>query len=446
MRKPGNEDVKVAQAEFTEIPPEAEGFRVSYLPPMSGLADREFVKQPGEIGFLIGQGQTAQVLRNLCHAVYTQQDGEKWHEIVDQIGVLFGVKLLDPQYEPHTSEIIMMYDDHGVQLDLSSAGRGLQQTLLLLAHLHAHPGEVLLLDEPDAHLEILRQRQIYQAINQVAREQNGQIIAASHSEVVLNEAAGTGTVVAFVGKPHTITDKGSQVKKSLTDIGWDKYYQAEEQGWILFLEDSSDLAVLRSFAQHLNHPAASILADHIFVHYISTNLPQRARELFHGLKEGCPKLIGLAIFDRLEKELQPADSDFPLKIMQWKRREIENYLAGRDVLLSFAAKGLGDEPLLWPVDRCIEVMKEAMREVINAKQVLDESFEPWSSDIKATDDLLDPVFHRYFRKLDLPLLFRKSDYHQLASLVSVKQVDPDITVKLDAIVEVAEKAESPSQT
>lgn len=48
----------------------------------------------------------------------------------------------------------------GVQLDLSASGRGQQQTLLLLAHMTANPGSVLLLDEPDAHLEILRQRQI----------------------------------------------------------------------------------------------------------------------------------------------------------------------------------------------------------------------------------------------------------------------------------------------
>ena len=39
----------------------------------------------------------------------------------------------------------------GVELDLSSAGRGLQQTLLLLAYLYANPNTAVLLDEPDAH-------------------------------------------------------------------------------------------------------------------------------------------------------------------------------------------------------------------------------------------------------------------------------------------------------
>jgi hypothetical protein len=36
-------------------PPEALASRVVFLSPMSGLADREFLKQSGEIEFLIGQ-------------------------------------------------------------------------------------------------------------------------------------------------------------------------------------------------------------------------------------------------------------------------------------------------------------------------------------------------------------------------------------------------------
>jgi len=67
-----------------------------------------------------------------------------------------------------------------VRLDLSASGRGQQQTLLLLAHLAANPGAVLLLDEPDAHLEVLRQRQTYQVLTEAAAETNSQIIAASH--------------------------------------------------------------------------------------------------------------------------------------------------------------------------------------------------------------------------------------------------------------------------
>ncbi|MDO9228979.1 MAG: AAA family ATPase, partial [Syntrophales bacterium] len=144
------------------IPDEAGSARIAYLPPMSGLADHEFVKQPGEIGVLIGQGQTAQVLRNLCYQIYENKNAKHWDNLLIQINELFGVELLAPKYIAERSEITMAYNDERKNtLDLSSSGRGLQQTLLLLAHLYSNPGAVLLLDEPDAHLEVLRQRQTY---------------------------------------------------------------------------------------------------------------------------------------------------------------------------------------------------------------------------------------------------------------------------------------------
>ncbi|NCC60781.1 MAG: AAA family ATPase, partial [Verrucomicrobiae bacterium] len=183
--------------------PELSGkMSIAFLPPMSGLADREFLKQSGEIGVLLGQGQTAQVLRNSCYQVYTNKKAESdWGKVVMAVRDLFGVELLDPVLRD-TAEITLAYrEQSGQEFDLSASGRGMQQTLLLLTHLYANPHSVLLLDEPDAHLEILRQRQIYNLITETAGHQQSQIIAASHSEVVLNEAATKDTVIAFVGKP-----------------------------------------------------------------------------------------------------------------------------------------------------------------------------------------------------------------------------------------------------
>jgi predicted ATPase len=200
------------------VPDAATDIRVAYLPPMSGLSDREYVKQLGEIGVLIGQGQTAQVLRNLCFQIYEDKTSNHWEPLLAHLKTLFGVELLPPQYIAERSEITMSYKDaQGNTLDLSSSGRGLQQTLLLLAHLYRNPGAILLLDEPDAHLEVLRQRQIYNLLIKVAEQQGSQIIAASHSEVILNEAAGRDTVIAFVGKPHRIDNQSSQTLKALRD-------------------------------------------------------------------------------------------------------------------------------------------------------------------------------------------------------------------------------------
>ncbi len=435
LRLPEYEDALVRKAQFSEIPNEATALKIAYLPPMSGLADREFIKQQGEIGFLIGQGQTAQILRNLCHQLFQKEDAAAWWNVTEQIESLFGARLLDPEYIPERSEIVMRYEEGGACLDLSSAGRGLQQTLLLLAYLYANPNTVLLLDEPDAHLETLRQRETFRLLSSISNRQNSQIISASHSEVVLNEAAGSGKVVAFVGKPHVLNDKGSQVLKALNSIGWDQYFQAEATGWVLYLEGSSDLAVLQAFAETLEHPAASHLVRP-FVHYVSTNLPQKARDHFFGLREALPDLNGIAIFDRLDKNL---DASSDLTELMWSRREIENYFCTEEVLLSWVRHDQPDDLFGQEESRKREsLMYEAIDEVTHLLEIDDQN--PWSHDVKATDDVLDRVFRVFFKKLKLPLTFRKSDYHVLAKLAPREDIDPDITEKLNAIVEVAERA------
>jgi predicted ATPase len=64
--------------------------------------------------------------------------------------------------------------------------------------MYAKPGNVFLLDEPDAHLEVIRQREVFQRINEVASETNSQLLIASHSEVVLDEAAEASEVIALI--------------------------------------------------------------------------------------------------------------------------------------------------------------------------------------------------------------------------------------------------------
>ena len=195
----------------------------------------------------------------------------------------------------------------------------------------ANPASVLLLDEPDAHLEILRQRQIYQVLSETAAETGSQIIAASHSEVILNEAADRDTVVAFVGPPHRIDDRGSQVLKALKEIGFEHYVQAEDMGWVLFLEGSTDLAILRDFAEKLDHGARKALSV-LSSNYVG-NQPTRALAHFYGLREAKHDLRGLALYDRLDRT-PPADSN--LSRETWRRREIENYLCQKSTLLAWA--------------------------------------------------------------------------------------------------------------
>ena len=436
LRLPGGQN-----AERMQVPDQAANIRVAFLPPMSGLAANETRLDIGAINVRLGQGRTAEVLRNLCHLIFSGESGKKrWDTVCWRIKHLFGTELDPPKYVPERGEIEMTYKDpSGVRLDLSSSGRGLQQTLLLLTHLTVNPGSVLLLDEPDAHLEILRQRQTYSLLTDVAREHGSQIIAASHSEVVLAEAADRDVVVAFLGRPHRIDDRGSQLLKSLKEIGFEHYYQAEETGWVLYLEGATDLAILRSFAETLGHPAQQYL-ERPFVHYVM-NQPNKAREHFYGLREAKADLAGFALFDRIELQLQQRPE---LQEYMWRRREIENYLCSQETLLKYAEGSVHDMalgPLFEPAQQ--QKQREAMQQCIEdfvPRAAQRNPADRWWIDTKASNDFLERLFEAFFERIHLPNLMRKTDYHVLAHHVPKGKIDPEVPAVLDLIAQAAGRA------
>ena len=423
------------------IPPEAGQVNVAFLPPMSGLAENETRLDSGAINVRLGEGRTAEVLRNLCYKILSEEDGKaKWQGVCETIRELFLVRLDEPKYVPERGEITMSYVGRGgVRLDLSSAGRGLQQTLLLLAHLTANPKSVILVDEPDAHLEILRQRQVYDLMSRFALDQGAQIVAASHSEVVLNEAAGRDVVIAFLGSPHRIDDRGHQLLKSLKQIGYEDYYQAEQAGWVLYLEGSTDLSILRAFARTSKHPALQPL-ERPFVRYVR-NDPAGARNHFYGLREAKKDLVGIAIFDRLQ---QPLQSTPELVEVSWSKREIENYFCSPDLLRRWAREYAEKEapgPLFAPlfVEPWDKRMQESIEKIELAMRTLGKG-SPWSDDTKVTDDFLSPLFREFFQGLAIPNLFQKTDYHILAGLVPRHEIHPEIIAALDEIAAVSRRA------
>ena len=415
------------------VPPEALQEQVAFLPPMSGLSSLEAMLQPGTVNVLLGQGRTAEVLRNLCFQVFSHQP-QGWEKVlVPRMQQLFGATILEPQYNSERGEITLRYRDArmpNLELDLASSGRGFQQTLLLTAYLLLHPNSVIMLDEPDAHLEILRQRQIYQAITETATQQSSQLLIATHSEVLLNEAGDRHTVTAFVGSPHRMDGRSSQVFKALAEIGFENYLQAAQKGWVLYLEGSTDLAVLRAFARQLGHQAEAFL-ERPFVHYVG-NQPMQARRHFYGLREACPDLRGFALFDRLNL---PGDGSQVMREYSWKKREIENYLCSRDLLLRWVRV---QSPLF------LQSMEDAISEVENARRILGQT-SPWDGNTKVSEDFLVPLFRSFYEKTGLGSQVSKSDYHFLVRHMEVADIDPEVVTVLDSIVDVASQAHEASR-
>jgi energy-coupling factor transporter ATP-binding protein EcfA2 len=206
--------------------------KVELLYPMSGLDTDEPVLQPGRIDVLLGQGRTADVLRNLCLAVVRSSVSD-WKRITELMRRLFNVQLGTPE-ETSRGGITLSYRQVNVKdaLDISSAGRGMLQMLLVFAYLYSHKGSVLLVDEPDAHLEILRQKQVYVLLRDIANENNAQVVMVTHSEQILDEALDRNLTLLLDGHADDLAKK-QDIRNSLKHFGAEHYVRARERGYVL---------------------------------------------------------------------------------------------------------------------------------------------------------------------------------------------------------------------
>jgi hypothetical protein len=167
------------------------------------------------------------------------------------------------------------------------------------------------------------------------------------------------------------------------------------------------------------------------------NQASNGRKNFRGLQEAHPALVGVALYDKSDFEVEVSTG---LTELMWRKREIENYLCSRQVLLSYArGDDANDLFSRAEADHRVQVMEECISEMEAALSKTRRQ-PPWSAEIKASDDFLDPLFENYFEKLGMPNQMRKTNYHVLAQYVRKEDIDPEVTEKLDAIVAVAKRA------
>lgn len=398
--------------------------RIGLLPPMSGLASEEYKLELATINVHIGEGKTADVLRNLCWYVLKEKP-EKWDDLTKSINKLFGININKPEYDNITGKITMAYSENGKKFDLSNGGRGFHQILLLFSYIYANKNTVVLLDEPDAHLEILRQKEVFNNLSDELKRENSQVMIATHSEAILNESVEKSVIIAFIGTPHIVNNK-SQLVKSLTTIGFEQYLLAKQKGWVLYLEGSTDLLILKEFARALNHPVLPYL-ENPFVKYV-TNQPNDARDHFYGLQEGIPYLKGVAIFDRINRELQQGN----LMELMWQRREIENYLPIPESIERYTSQ--------YPKDLFLQhnpkLMEGIIKEEIPPAALKDKSHSWWIN-TKITDEFLDKIFKKYFNQMQMPILINKSDYYILMTFSKPEELNKEVKEKLDIVLEIA---------
>jgi predicted ATPase len=402
-----------------------------FVPAMSGLSTEEPVYRPPKVNQLLGQAKPGEVLRNLLVEVHAT--GEAWQALCEAIARLFGVRLIPP--DDSGPNIVAEYERaSGTRLDLASAGSGFQQVLMLLSFLYARPASVLLIDEPDAHLHVILQDAIYGELKAVAWRQRSQLIMATHSEVIIN-AVDLGELVAVVGEPR-IVETSLERKALIQSLGAltnEDILLARQTPGVLYLEDYTDLQILRAWARVLGHAACDLLTTKLFWRKTVSQPRQgaegiSARQHFEALRLITPDARGLELLDGDARvEIQPTPiTGQGLQRTRWRRYEIESYLLHPASIERFVASVVGEAA--------------AAPHVAAVRQYYEENFppaflrdpqgdHPFLNGIKARTELLPPLLTAG----GLPG-FDYTRYFQIAEQMRPDEIHPEVIEKLDAIV------------
>lgn len=416
-----------------DVPPQALSLAIVHCPPFSGIGSEERRIDRGAQNLEIGRGKPGEIIRNLLFEVSEQK--ELWGELVDDMKELLSVTLLNPDYDPQFTPFIRCEYLDGIPqgkgknglstLDIASGGSGLLQVLLLLSYFYARPASVLLLDEPDAHLHVILQRQIYDRLREVAAKRQCQLIIATHSEVILDGTA-PSRVISFLGDPHKLVreDQRDQVREAMKRLTTLDLLLAERGRRVLYCEGESDFKILEAWANVLNHDAKKFFEDPFF-HSNEGRNPREARGHLFALRAIHPDLHGLLLLDGDNREIDNHEiSGDGLTIHRWKRYEIENYLLVPDAIRRFIVNDPADLFSGAQGDGAINYLRSQLPPQTFLNPLEDNATV---NTVRASKDILPQTFSAAGRLLE------KEDYFLLAEKMRPEEIHPEVRTVLDDI-------------
>jgi hypothetical protein len=426
--------VKPGDGYLDGFPRGAEELALVHVPPFSGIGVQETRYDRPYQDLLIGQGKAGDILRNLLLDVHDRQGGAEWKALVGHIDNIFGVSLEPPEYagQPY---IVCDYAPRKTagrgapappHLDVACGGSGFHQVLLLLAFFYARPATVLLLDEPDAHLHVVLQKQVYDLLRRVAAERRCQLVIATHSEVLIDGTDPT-QIVSFFGDPHPLVAdvEREEVREAVRRLSSLDLLAARAPATtgILYVESESDFNTLKAWARILDHPAYTWFSGSgPFWKPMFGRDPREAKAHFFALRALGRGLKGLLLLDGDNRNLP--DREFAaegLEIVRWTRYEIESYLAHPAALRRFVEKRA--LPLFGGA--AMTYLKEQVPPAVFRDALGDHDY--WVN-TPVSKTLLPSLFHEAGLKLG------RAEYFLIADQMEREEVHPEVRQKLDDLL------------
>jgi hypothetical protein len=317
--------------------------KIAYVPPFSGLEPTEKRLDEAPIRQQVGKGQPGSVLRNLllrvcpmgARATKTTSLPADWLELVSTVERWFSVTLSQPRYEDGKDIYIdVAYQKtvrgadgaNGKGMDIIAGGSGFHQTLTLLAFFYGYQPTTILLDEPDAHLHVNLQRAILDYFKKKSAEKGVQFLIATHAEEFAN-GVDAHQILSLLKQVPTRIESTPQVLRAMAEVSNEQITALMGSPYIVYVEGETDERILRAWAPQCGAlPVMDKILFEVMGGGNKQNMKKLADEHFDALSQIVPGVQRLMLFDYDGKEDAFHPSTDNPSLVEWRRKNIENYL------------------------------------------------------------------------------------------------------------------------
>ncbi|HCN4958326.1 TPA: ATP-binding protein [Escherichia coli] len=342
--------------------------QIAYLPPFAGITDRESRLSPAMRNRLIGQGLSGGVIRNSIYDIHLENQNKRrklkegrnkiankdlnllretdpWEILQKTLFDLFSLKLevtpFNEQYHSYLKIECVAGVVNGYQFkkhknfnarDIMVEGSGFLQWLSVYTLALSEEFNVILLDEPDAHLHTQLQKNLTERLEEITIKKGKQVLLATHSTELIR-AYEPQKILALSKSRGKYLGSDNEKIGLLSGIGTifsPKIHKLTEDKKLLIVEGVSDERFLKKIFEKLE-----LTWPKNIVTWLWTGKSSERFQLYKQLKNEIPDLKAISMRDRdddsdhsvgadlKDKSTNHGDSDF--LAMKWRRRHIENY-------------------------------------------------------------------------------------------------------------------------
>ena len=319
--------------------------------------------------------------------------------------------------------------------DIMTEGSGFLQWLSVYTFALSPKIDILLLDEPDAHLHCSLQKDLIEELKLISKNRHKQIVVATHSSEVIKTFDYDSILFINNGNPKYLSNDDQKVV-ALNEIGTDYFpliESIEKNKHILFVENESDAIYLKTFCKKF-----SSWPENLTVWPTSAHHKER-KEFFLQLKDKIPGLKALSLRDRDNKNYKGITADLSekgvkdikeahdveIRFRTWRRWEMESYL----MCVSAMARLYANEHPEKTVEECETEIKKYLSDehslVVprNYKQSDKTTKNGWMFDRDAKE-LIHPVFDHF-----------NLDKYKVAEEMKDSEIFDDVRKLIEEIVE-----------